>query len=155
MKKQFLWIAVTVGIIFMFFMFATRSLPFFSAERAEKLSLEASLQYEILELPDSEKTAVIDAFTKARISWIPEDGSRLQGPFPGKEQKLYLNLVFGKQMFVNLFLFEDDSIVAQITPWQDTFGLHWMYTVKNPEVLRSVLQIAARYGAEQGLIKAA
>lgn len=95
----------------------------------------------MISIPDTEQSKIVDAFTKVRISWIPRDGSQITGPIFGKDEKFYINLVFGEQIFVNIFVFDDDSIMADIRPWNRPLGMNVEYVVKNPEVLWDVVDI--------------
>lgn len=152
-KKRWLIVgAVCIGVFF--FLFTSRPLPFFDADFARGSRIHGNLQHAIMDIPDSEKDAVIDAFTKVKIPWIPEDASVISSRDAAKDYKLYVNLVFGEQMFVNLFVYEDDSIEARIDPWNSPLGMHIQYTVKNPEVLQEVVEIAERCGREQGILPA-
>lgn len=160
-KRWFVVGAVGIGIFF--FLFTARPLFFFDAELARDLPVHGNLQYVIMDIPDTEKDAIIDGFTKVKIPWIPEDASVISSKDAVKDPKLYINLVFGKQMFVNLFVYEDDSMAAYISPWQDSSLwdvdyaavnplVHVRYTVKNPEVLQEVVEIVVKYGREQGIL---
>lgn len=131
-----------------------KTLVFFDAEFARGLPVHGNLQHEIMDIPDSDKDAVIDAFTKVKIPWIPSDASQISSKDAAKDYKLYVNLVFGGQMFVNLFVYEDDSMVAYIYPWNRPLGMYVEYAVKNPEVLQSVVEIAVQCGIDAGILEA-
>ncbi len=66
MKKRWLILGtVCAGVLF--FLFTSRPLLFFDAEFAKESPVQGNLQHKIIDIPDSEKDAVIDAFTKVKI----------------------------------------------------------------------------------------
>lgn len=141
---------VCIGVCF--FLFTTTHLFFFDAKIARELPIHGNLQRKILNIPDSEKDEVIDVFTKVKIPWIPRDASKISSRDAAREYKLYVNLVFGEQMFVNLFIYEDNSMEAYLYPWNRPWGMHTEYVVKNPEVLQEVVEIAVECGRIQGIL---
>ncbi len=144
--------AVCAGVLF--FLFTARPLSFFDAVRAKVSYIHGTIQYEMISIPDADKAAIVDAFTKVKVPWIPSDASVITSRDAAKDHKIYVNLVFEEQMFVDLFVYVDDSMAAYIYPWERPLGMRVEYAVKNPEVLQRVVDIAVKCGIDEGIIEA-
>jgi hypothetical protein len=121
-----------------------------NSEIAKDQTLFGTLEYHSVDIPDSEKEKIINECAKMRIGWIPmlDYGGP---PYFQNDQKLYISLVFEKQMFLHIFLLNDNTIIAYMHPFDNERG---NYIIKNPEVLRNVIELVSTFPTDDQLNEA-
>lgn len=116
---------------------------------AETASLHATIEHKGVEISDEDRETLIDRCADLKAAWFPS--TELNGlPYFANDELYYMNLVFGKQMFLDIFVLKDGSIISYVHPWDNSGRA---YAVKNPEVLRDVANIMTAIGAEAGIVQ--
>lgn len=132
-------IICAISLLFILLNFTGNPLLRLDQELAKDKTLFGTLDHKCVDILYSEKEEIINECAEMKIGWIPMLDSG--GPLHFQnDQKLYISLVFEKQMFLHIFLLNDDSIIAYMHPWDNERG---NYMIKNPKVLCNVIKLVA------------
>lgn len=129
-------ICTVVGVCLGFlFLISVLDNPFHKLNVAYAKSdyIHCLIEYTPYELNEQERKELLTACESLKMDWIPTT-QNFDVP-TSKNRKYYIDLVLTKQWFLHIFIYEDESLMAVVHPWES----HYNYMVKNPDCLQGFI----------------
>lgn len=92
----------------------------------------SDIENENVKMSDEAKALAVDAAANFSLGWPKRTSNRITYNKTAGEAVRYIHMVYVEQAFLDIFMMDDGSIVAELRPWDGKYE----YPVKNPEVLQ-------------------